>query len=495
MTAKIDETVLNNLKQIFYRWAGETSQKIESLPEHGSDRRYFRISGKHKKAIGVFNPDFKENVAFLTFSKHFKSIGLNVPEIYLQELDKNIYLEEDLGDVTLFSYLSELRQKKGFTPEIYDMYKKVISELPRFQVEANKGLDYSVCYPRASFDRQSMLWDMNYFKYYFLKLAKIPFDEQELENDFQTFIDFLLETERDFFLYRDFQSRNVMIVENQPYFIDYQGGRKGALQYDLASLLFDAKADIPADVRKGLLYTYLQALQRYREVNEDKFIQYYYGYVFIRIMQALGAYGFRGFYERKEHFLKSVPYAIQNLEWLLHNAELPIEIPALTQAWNGLVRSTYLRQFGDVHLRLTVRIQSFSYKRGIPLDEKGHGGGFVFDCRFLPNPGRHDAYKNLTGEDRPVIEFLKKEASVEKFLNQVADITGQAIENYQKRNFSDLMISFGCTGGQHRSVYCANRLAESLKKEYNELPFRTQLNILRILPFGLNVEAFLKSSL
>ena len=464
---KLNQTNLENLRQMFERWAGEPANKIEPLPAHGSDRRYFRITGHKNKAIGVSNPDFKENVAFLTFSKHFKSVGLNVPEIYLQELDKNIYLEEDLGDVTLFSYLSQYRRKKGFSPEITEMYKKVVSELPRFQVEANEGLDYSVCYPRASFDRQSMLWDLNYFKYYFLKLAKIPFDEQELENDFQIFIDFLLNTERDFFLYRDFQSRNVMIVDNQPFFIDYQGGRKGALQYDLASLLFDAKADIPGEVRKELLDTYLQALGRYREVAEDKFIQYYYGYVYIRIMQALGAYGFRGFYERKEHFLKSVPYAIQNLEWLLHNADLPIEIPALTQAWNGLVRSTYLRQFGDAHLRLTVRIQSFSYKRGIPLDEKGHGGGFVFDCRFLPNPGRYEAYKDMTGEDKPVIDFLQKEQIVGRFINQVADIASEAIDNYQKRNFSDLMISFGCTGGQHRSVYCANRLAERLKEKFD----------------------------
>ena len=467
MNSRSNKDVVVNLGELFRNWAGETAQEIEPLPAHGSDRRYYRITGKEKSAIGVFNPDFKENVAFLSFSKHFKSIGLKVPEIYLQELDKNIYLEEDLGDVTLFSYLSEVRPKKGFAPEIVELYKKVVRELPRFQIQANEGLDYSVCYPRSSFDRQSMLWDLNYFKYYFLKLAKIPFDEQELENDFQTFIDFLLNTERDFFLYRDFQSRNIMIVAGQPYFIDYQGGRKGALQYDLASLLYDAKADIPAKVRTELLADYLDTLRSYREVNEQKFIQYYYGYVFIRIMQALGAYGFRGFYERKEHFLKSVPYAIQNLEWLLHNADLPIEIPALTQAWNRLVRSTYLRQFGDAHLRLTVRIQSFSYKRGIPLDEKGHGGGFVFDCRFLPNPGRHEAYKNLTGQDEAVIEFLQKEPAVNKFLNQVAEMAGPAIENYQKRNFSDLMISFGCTGGQHRSVYCATKLAEHLKKNYD----------------------------
>jgi aminoglycoside/choline kinase family phosphotransferase len=460
----ITEHLKSNLESIFERWAEEPVVSIDEMPAHGSDRKYYRIYGKTRLAIGTYNPDLKENIAFLSFSKHFRQIGLQVPEIYSQELDKNIYLEEDLGDETLFSFLTEIRGKEGFSEKIIELYKKVLFNLPRFQVEANTGLDYSVCYPRHSFDRQSMMWDLNYFKYYFLKLAKIPFDEQHLEDDFKTFTDFLLTTDRDYFLYRDFQSRNVMIVNNEPYFIDYQGGRKGALQYDLASILFDAKADIPQDVRKQLLDYYIDNLSDHLPVNREKFLEYYYGYVLVRIMQALGAYGFRGFYERKEHFLKSVPYAIQNLEWLLHNTELPIQIPALTDAWSKLVRSSYLRQFGDVKLRTTVRIQSFSYKRGIPLDEKGHGGGFVFDCRFLPNPGRYDEYKNLNGNDQPVIDFLEKEPDVHEFLKHVLQITDKVVLNYSKRNFTDVMIAFGCTGGQHRSVYFANRLAEHLQK-------------------------------
>ncbi len=462
----MNEGIKSNLTRLFERWAEEPALSFEPLPAHGSDRQYFRIKGRNKRAIGVYNPDLKENIAFLSFSKHFRQLNLNVPEIYLQELDKNIYLEQDLGETTLFSFLTEVRAKEGFSPKIIDIYKKVVAYLPRFQVEANEGLDYSVCYPRGSFDRQSMHWDLNYFKYYFLKLAKIPFDEQSLENDFQTFMDFLLSTERDYFLYRDFQSRNVMLVNGEPYFIDYQGGRKGALQYDLASLLFDAKADIPNEVRQLLLEEYLQALENYIPVNRQKFLQYYYGYVFIRIMQALGAYGFRGFYERKEHFLKSVPYAIQNLEWLLHNADLPIDIPELMSVWQKLVRSSVLRQFGDAHLRLTVRIQSFSYKRGIPVDEKGHGGGFVFDCRMLPNPGREARFKQLTGQDQPVIDYLAKKPEVKQFLQHVQGLLDLMVSNYLQRNFTDIMVAFGCTGGQHRSVYCANQLAAYLKKRY-----------------------------
>lgn len=460
----LTDELKENLFQLYEKWAEAPAEIIDTMPAHGSDRQYYRIFGKNKSAIGVYNPDIKENIAFLSFSKHFRNVGLNVPEIYLQELDKNIYLEEDLGDVTLFSYLSDTREREGFSDKVINVYEKVIDELPRFQVNGSKDLDFSVCYPRSSFDRQSMMWDLNYFKYYFLKLAKIPFDEQQLEDDFQTFTDFLLASQRDYFLYRDFQSRNVMILNKTPYFIDYQGGRKGALQYDLASLLYDAKADIPQEIRNKLLERYIDVLGKHIPVNKEKFLEYYYGYVFIRIMQALGAYGFRGFYERKEHFLKSVPYAIKNLEWLLHNCDLPIEIPELTKAMSHLVRSSYLRQFGDAKLRMTIRIQSFSYKRGIPLDERGHGGGFVFDCRFLPNPGRYKEFQNLTGNDKPVIEFLQKEQDVKEFLANVTSLVDKVVANYKVRNFTDVMIAFGCTGGQHRSVYCANKLSAYLNK-------------------------------
>ncbi|RMD98997.1 MAG: phosphotransferase enzyme family protein, partial [Calditrichaeota bacterium] len=297
----------DHLAKLFERWAGQAPTKIVPLPAHGSDRKYYRLFGAKKTAIGAYNPDRKENIAFLTFSQQFHELGLPVPEIYLQDLDRDIYLEQDLGDTTLFSFLSEIREKEGFSDKIVQAYERVVEWLPRFQIQAARTLDFSVCYPRASFDRQSMMWDLNYFKYYFLKLAKIPFNEQDLEDDFQRFVDFLLQAERDFFLYRDFQSRNVMLVDGQPYFIDYQGGRRGALQYDIASLLFDAKADIPVEIRQDLLERYIREVSRWLPMERETFLQYYYGYVLIRIMQALGAYGFRGFYERKKHFLRSVP--------------------------------------------------------------------------------------------------------------------------------------------------------------------------------------------
>lgn len=464
----MQDKLKQQIADLFRGWAGEAPKRIAAIQAHGSERKYYRIFGSGgRTAIAAHNADRRENIAFVTFSRHFRKAGLPVPEIYAEDLDNGLYLEEDLGDTTLFSLLSDIREKDGFSSEITRLYEKVVSWLPQFQVAAARDLNYSVCYPRARFDRQSMMWDLNYFKYYFLKLAKIPFDEQHLEDDFQRFTDFLLEADSDFFLYRDFQSRNVMIRDGQPYFIDYQGGRKGALQYDIASLLFDAKADIPHEVRSALLQRYIQALNELLPVDRDSFLQYYYGYVFIRIMQALGAYGFRGFYERKTHFLRSVPYAIRNLEWLLRTAELPVELPALTDAWERLVRSSYLRQISDAHLKLTVRIQSFSYRRGIPVDEKGHGGGFVFDCRALPNPGRYPEFAEVTGNDPEVIEFLEKEEEVDRFLKQTTSILDQVIANYQKRNFTDLMVAFGCTGGQHRSVYCANRVADYLRRKHN----------------------------
>jgi aminoglycoside/choline kinase family phosphotransferase len=454
------------LEELFNSWSGQQPQKMVPLSAHGSAREYFRISNRKYTAIGAYNEDRAENVAFLELTRHFFKAGLPVPELYAENLDKNAYLIQDLGDTTLFSFLSETREREGFSDKIVSAYEAVVDLLPEFQIRAARNLDYSICYPRHSFDKQSMMWDLNYFKYYFLKLAKIPFDEQKLEDDFQKFSTFLLSADHDYFLYRDFQSRNIMLVKEKPCFIDYQGGRKGALQYDIASLLYDAKADIPDNIRSHLLERYLKALKKLIPVSRESFLAFYYGYVFIRIMQALGAYGFRGFYERKTHFLNSVPYAIRNLEQMLHQVKLPVEIPALTEAWSRMVRSTFLRQLGDAELKLTVRIQSFSYKRGIPWDEKGHGGGYVFDCRVLPNPGRHEKYAQLTGNDKAVISFLEKEKDVTFFLNHISRIIDQTVKTYQERNFSDLMIAFGCTGGKHRSIYCANWLSQHLQKKH-----------------------------
>jgi aminoglycoside/choline kinase family phosphotransferase len=457
------------LTELFISWSGETINYFSNLLPSGSAREYYRITSNNNSAVGVFNTDKKENIAFINFSKHFLSKGLKVPEIYNEDLDNNIYLIQDLGDETLFSIISKVRKDESFPQELIFYYKKVIEQLPQFQVKAGKDLDYSVCYPRSAFDEQSMMWDLNYFKYYFLKLARVQFDEQNLEDDFRRLCDFLLQADDEYFLYRDFQSRNIMIFKNEPYFIDYQGGRKGALQYDLASLLHDAKANIPQQVREELLQHYIEVVNNILPVNEKEFIKYYYGFVLIRILQAMGAYGYRGFYERKEHFLQSIPYALKNLKWILENIYFPVRLKSLFTVLSQLIESKELKKYekNKSTNTLTVTINSFSYFKGIPEDETGNGGGFVFDCRGINNPGREEQFRLLTGKDKEVIEFLQTKSEVGKFLEDVYSLVDHSVNNYIERMFTNLTVNFGCTGGQHRSVYCAEQLAKHLKEKYN----------------------------
>ncbi len=428
-----------------------------------SGRKIVRLSNQQHRAIGILYGVREENVAFLEFSRHFRRHGLPVPEIYAEALDDGAYLEQDLGDTTLFEFLSSHRSGDNIAQPVVEAYRKVLALLPRFQVEAGRDLNYAVCYPRASFDRQSIAWDLNYFKYYFLQLAGISVNEQSLQDDFDHLTSFLLSADHEYFLYRDFQSRNVMLCGGDPFFLDYQGGRKGALQYDIASLLFDAKADLPPPLRQQLLDYYLERLGELIDLHRDAFMRHYYAYVYVRIMQALGAYGFRGFFERKTFFLQSVPYALKNLRWLLHNVELPLPLPALMDAFGNMLGSQKLQGVAAETDNLTVQILSFSFHRGLPHDETGHGGGFVFDARSLPNPGREERFKSITGKDAPVIEYLDQQESVRQFLANVTSLVDASVDNYQQRGFKHLMVSFGCTGGQHRSVYLAEQLAKHLR--------------------------------
>jgi aminoglycoside/choline kinase family phosphotransferase len=469
------------LKNLFERHFQAPVTRVEPLQGQlgGSGRSIFRLTGEKASAVGILYGVREENIAFLEFSRHFRRHGLPVPEIFAEDLAHGAYLEQDLGDTSLFEFLSNNRNDEDhdIAPPVIDAYRKVIALLPRFQIEAGSDLNYKVCYPRSSFDRQSIAWDLNYFKYYFLRLAGIPFNEQALEHDFARLTKFLLTAPHGYFLYRDFQSRNVMLREGQPFFLDYQGGRKGALHYDVASLLYDAKADLPPDLRQQLLDHYLDALAAFIPLGRDEFMQHYYSYVYIRIMQALGAYGFRGFFERKPHFLQSVPYALKNLRWLHEHVKLPIELPMLMEAFHSMMESEKLQSLsGDVGKlaaqnlapdadHLTVRIVSFSFHRGLPKDETGHGGGFIFDSRSLPNPGREERFKPFTGKDAPVIDYLDQQQAVHQFLANVFSLVDASVREYQRRGFKSLTVSFGCTGGQHRSVYLAEQLARHLRSK------------------------------
>ena len=455
------------LKKLFEQRFHSTPDRITPVQGKlgGSGRQIIRLQNETSTAVGILYGVREENVAFVEFSKHFRKHGLPVPEIYGEDLDHDAYLEEDLGDTTLFQFLTENRRGDQFAPNVVDVYRGVVGLLPRFQIEAGRTLNYSVCYPRDSFDRQSIAWDLNYFKYYFLRLAGIPFNEQALEDDFGRLTDFLLSAAHDYFLYRDFQSRNVMLHGGRPFFVDYQGGRKGALQYDIASLLYDAKADLSPALRQQLLDHYLETLSGFIQIDRDAFLRHYYAYVYVRIMQALGAYGYRGFFERKAHFLQSVPYALKNLRWLLQNVELPIAVPTLLGTFRRMLDSEKLHDLAAEVENITVRVFSFSFHQGMPKDESGNGGGFVFDCRGLPNPGREERFKNLTGQDTQVVEYLIQHESVHQFLASAMSLVDSTVSNYQSRGFKNLMVSFGCTGGQHRSVYLAEQLAKHLREK------------------------------
>jgi len=454
------------LKQLFERHFHSPATRVQPLQGQlgASGRNIVRLANETNTAIGILYGVREENVAFLEFSRTFRRHGLPVPQIYEEDLEQDAYLEEDLGDLTLYQFLTEHRKGDDISPEVSDAYRRVVTILPRFQVEMRNKVNYKVCYPRGSFDRQSIAWDLNYFKYYFLRLAGIPFSEQALENDFSRLTKFLLSADREYFLYRDFQSRNVMMVGGSPYFLDYQGGRKGALQYDIASLLFDAKADLPPELRQQLLDHYLDSLETFLPLDRGVFMHYYYAYVYARVMQALGAYGFRGFYESKPVFLQSVPYALKNIRWLLHNVTLPVALPSLMAAFTAMLGSEKLQSIAAESDKLTVRINSFSFHRGLPKDETGHGGGFVFDARSLPNPGREESFKPLTGKEAAIADYLNQQGSVRQFFANVISLVDASVSNYQDRGFKNLSVSFGCTGGRHRSVYLAEQLARHLRE-------------------------------
>lgn len=459
-------------ENLFKNWSGETIQEIITIPQSGSYREYYRLIGTHNTAIAVYNEDVKENRAFLTFTKHFYSVGLPVAEVLAEHENQKIYLLSDLGDESLFDYLNKKRAQAGIFPGSgIEAYKAALNYLPIFQIKASKALDYSVCYPRAAFDKQSMMWDLSYFKYYFLKLAKIPFDEQLLEDEFHRFTDFLLMADSDYFLYRDFQSKNIMMVEGKPFFIDYQGGRKGALQYDAASILYDSKANIPADIKDILLDHYLDVLGNYITFDRKSWLRFYRGFVLVRLMQAMGAYGFRGFYERRTQFLKSIPYALKQLDNILKHGLFPEGFPYLEKVLTSLNQSEqlvkYRREF-DTLVPLNIEIISFSYHKGLPQNHHGHGGGFIFDCRGIHNPGRYDRFADKTGLDEEVREFLKNGGEADDFLHNAIQLVEQTIDKYLNREFKNLQIAFGCTGGQHRSVYCANKMADIIREKYED---------------------------
>jgi aminoglycoside/choline kinase family phosphotransferase len=457
------EMVVDELKKLYRSYAGSEVKEVTELPSSGSNRRYFRLRGT-ETLIGVSGTSQEENQAFIYMAAHFRKQGLPVPEVYCHTGDALFYLQEDLGDTLLFNAIEKGRKSHVFDETERRLLHKTLALLPAIQVTGASGLDFTYCYPQAEFNRRSILWDLNYFKYCFLKATGIDFQEDRLEDDFQQMALVLLSDSTNTFLYRDFQSRNVMIKDGEPWFIDFQGGRRGPVYYDVASFLWQAKANFTDALREELLTGYIQALNRYIPVDAAFFLNRLRHFVLFRTLQVLGAYGFRGYFEKKPHFIQSVPYAIENLRRLLRE-DFP-EYPSLCSILREL---TNLKQFADDRQKrlLEIKIVSFAYKKGIPDDPAGNGGGFVFDCRAINNPGKYERYNHFTGLDEPVIRFLEDDGEITLFLEHVYTLVDASVRRYLDRGFTNLMVCFGCTGGQHRSVYSAQHLAEHLHDKFD----------------------------
>ena len=461
------------LQNLYESYTGSSPKDIVELPASGSNRRYFRLTGE-QSIIGAIGTCKQENEAFIYMAKHFKSKGLPTPELYAVSDDKMSYIQQDLGDLSLFAAIEKGRLTRSFGNDEKELLTKVIRLLPDIQFKGAEGFDYSKCYPAPEFDMRSIMWDLNYFKYCFLKATGLEFQEDLLEDDFQAMAKTLLQVDSETFMYRDFQSRNVMIHNGEPWFIDFQGGRKGPYYYDLASFLWQAKANFPDSLRYELIEQYIDALKKYKVVDTATFYTQLRHFVLFRTLQVLGAYGFRGYFEKKPHFMQSVPFAIANLRQLISTPFA--EYPYLSELLAKLVD---MKQFSDEMQRhaLKLKVFSFAYKKGIPNDTSGNGGGFVFDCRAINNPGKYERYKPFTGLDAQVIKYLEDDGGILKFLDHVYELVDSSVSCYIERRFTSLMVSFGCTGGQHRSVYCAQHLAEHVSKKFGiqvELVHREQ---------------------
>jgi UPF0042 nucleotide-binding protein len=464
------QTTADRIKELFLGFSKEAITGFDKLPQAGSERHYFRIHTAGKNYIATYGANIKENDSFIYFSEHFKKKGLATANILAINKEKDIYIQEDFGDVSLLNKLEE----QGYVQAVYDLYKESLRELALLQVKGHEELNYKKCLTNTSFGKQAIMADLLYFKYYFLDALRRPYDKQKLIDDFEALSNYLAHTEYKFFMFRDFQSRNIMVkADNSVHFIDYQGGMKGAPQYDVASLLWQAKANLPDDWKSKLLEDYIDSFESIVEetVDREVFRSQYNGYVLIRLLQVLGAYGFRGLFERKAHFLTSIPLALENLKWFVNNQNIGIALPEFKKVLELCISDEVIQEFTPIQANedtpLVVTINSFSFiKTGYPKDETSNGGGFVFDMRGLLNPGRFDEYKHLSGLDKPVKDFLEQQTKMPEFLNSVYSVVDIAVEDYIKRGFESLMINFGCTGGQHRSVYAAEAIARHLRNKF-----------------------------
>ena len=464
------QSMTETIKSVYNEHFNVPIRHMEKIPQSGSDRSYFRIVDENQKSyIATYSGHVRENQTFIYFSNHFKKQGAAVPAVYFVNHESTVYFQEDFGDESLLNTL----ENRGQEESVFELFKKSLKALVVMQISASSGLDYSKCITNREFGQQAITSDLLYFKYYFLDTLKIPYDKEKLLQEFEILSSYLENVEHKYFMFRDFQSRNILVKNEDVHFIDYQGGMKGALQYDVASLLWQAKANLSDEWKNRLLEYYMDCVDELLDVplNKERFVDQYNGYVLIRLLQVLGAYGFRGLFERKAHFLTSIPLALKNLKWFINNKKIGVEFPLFESLLHQMVSDEMIKGFettkANTETPLIVNIKSFSYlKNGYPADSTKNGGGFVFDCRGILNPGRIEEYKKQTGQDKPVKDFLEQQTEMPKFLNSIYDIVDISVENYINRGFENLDINFGCTGGQHRSVYAAEALNRHLKNKF-----------------------------
>lgn len=460
----LNRPFMKRLEELFLSYTGVKASEVTELTSSGSNRRYFRLRGKDISLVGVVGTNLEENKAFIAIDRHFLSKAIRVPRVLAVSGDGMCYIQEDLGNDQLYTLVSGGRESGEYSSYERALLCKTIEQLPKIQFRGGAGLDYDLCYPDREFNARMVMFDLNYFKYCFLKATGLDFNEVRLQDDFERLKDDLLRDSGETFMYRDFQARNVMFKDGEPYFIDFQGGRRGPIYYDVASFIWQARSRYPDDLKEMLTETYLRALKGYTEVDEALFHKRLRIFVLFRTLQVLGAYGFRGYFEKKPHFLGSIPYALNNLRKIL---KTPFETyPYLTEV---LVKLTSMHQFYEIaeDKRLEVRIYSFAYKKGVPVDATGNGGGYVFDCRSINNPGKYEHFRQFTGLDAEVVKFLEDDGEVSVFLDSVYKLVDAHAKRFIERKFTHLQVCFGCTGGQHRSVYCAERLAEHLSSRFD----------------------------
>ena len=452
------------LRPLFESYTGKKLTEILELPASGSNRRYFRLKSGEYSLIGAVGTNKQENHSFIYLANHFKEKGLRVPTVLAVSEDGSAYIQEDLGDQVLFGMVAQGRESGFYSPDETALLKGALAQLPRIQFVGAEGLDWKNCYPQEAFDARMVDFDLNYFKYCFLKATGLEFNEVLLQDDFEKFKADLLQDSDNTFMYRDFQARNVMVKGGEPWFIDFQGGRRGPIYYDVASFIWQARSRFPEDLKQELIATYLQALQQYKKVDEAHFHSRLRLFVLFRTMQVLGAYGFRGYFEKKPHFLASVPYALSNLRKLLQTPFT--EYPYMNDLLTKMASLPELNEIAQDH-RLSVHIYSFAYKKGIPADTTGNGGGYVFDCRSVNNPGKYEYYRQFNGMDPEVIKFLEDDGEIKVFLDSVYNLVDAHVKRFMERKFTNLQVCFGCTGGQHRSVYSAEHLARHLMDKFD----------------------------